>query len=170
MNWEAIGSIGEIVGATATVLTLAYLALQIRQTRKTQNQQNVIATADLYQQRTAMVVNMNNEILNCPPAIPIMQKIESGQPITEEEFSYYEMVFFNVFLYHENMHVQHELGLSPDGQWEQSLEALAILPSYPQFDRFWEKYSVRFRPAFRTLMDEQISYASRKRESSARPG
>jgi len=31
MNWEAIGAVGEIVGALATVLTLAYLALQIRQ-------------------------------------------------------------------------------------------------------------------------------------------
>ena len=31
MNWEAIGAVGEIVGAIATVFTLAYLALQIRQ-------------------------------------------------------------------------------------------------------------------------------------------
>jgi hypothetical protein len=33
MDWDAIGAIGEIVGATAVVLTLAYLATQIRQTR-----------------------------------------------------------------------------------------------------------------------------------------
>ena len=31
MNWEAIGAIGEIVGAAAVVGTLAYLAMQIRQ-------------------------------------------------------------------------------------------------------------------------------------------
>ena len=31
MNWEAVGSIGEIVGATAVVLTLIYLAVQMRQ-------------------------------------------------------------------------------------------------------------------------------------------
>ena len=34
MNWEAAGAIGEIVGAAAVVLTLAYLALQIRQSNK----------------------------------------------------------------------------------------------------------------------------------------
>ena len=33
MNWEAIGAVGELVGAAAVVLTLGYLALQIRQTR-----------------------------------------------------------------------------------------------------------------------------------------
>jgi hypothetical protein len=31
MNWEALGAIGEIVGAVAVVLTLGYLALQMRQ-------------------------------------------------------------------------------------------------------------------------------------------
>ena len=36
MNWEAIGAIGEIIGATAVVVSLVYLAGQIR----TQNRQN----------------------------------------------------------------------------------------------------------------------------------
>jgi hypothetical protein len=30
MNWEAIGAIGETVGALAVILTLIYLAFQIR--------------------------------------------------------------------------------------------------------------------------------------------
>jgi len=167
MNWEAISAIGEIVGATATVLTLAYLALQIRQSRKTQAQQNVIATADLYQQRTAMVANMVNMSLNNPTLVQIMRKIENGQTLTEEEYPYYENQLNGAFLYHENMHVQNELGLTPDGQWEQSLEVLAHLPNYPEFDRFWEKFSVRFRPAFRALMDERISFAKRQNESGA---
>ena len=34
MNWDAVGAIGEIVGALAVVLTLGYLAMQIRQTNK----------------------------------------------------------------------------------------------------------------------------------------
>jgi len=31
VNWEAIGAIGEVVGAVAVVLTLVYLAVQLRQ-------------------------------------------------------------------------------------------------------------------------------------------
>lgn len=34
MNWEAISAIGELVGAAAVVITLGYLALQIRQNTK----------------------------------------------------------------------------------------------------------------------------------------
>jgi hypothetical protein len=33
MNWEAISSIGEIVGATAVVVTLGYLAMQVKHSR-----------------------------------------------------------------------------------------------------------------------------------------
>ena len=35
MNWEAIGAIGEIVGAFGVIVTLIYLALQIKQNSKT---------------------------------------------------------------------------------------------------------------------------------------
>tara|TARA_B110000858_G_scaffold89247_1_gene103084 strand:- start:5179 stop:5370 length:192 start_codon:yes stop_codon:yes gene_type:complete len=31
MNWDAISAIGEIIGATAVVVSLVYLAVQIRQ-------------------------------------------------------------------------------------------------------------------------------------------
>lgn len=31
MNWDAIGAVGEVLGAVAVVGTLGYLALQIRQ-------------------------------------------------------------------------------------------------------------------------------------------
>ena len=37
MNWEAIGAVGEIIGAAAVVITLAYLAAQIRHNSKLAN-------------------------------------------------------------------------------------------------------------------------------------
>ena len=35
MNWEALGAIGEILGAAAVVVSLLYLGIQIRATRET---------------------------------------------------------------------------------------------------------------------------------------
>ena len=34
MNWDAIGAVGEIIGAIGVILTLFYLAFQIRQNTK----------------------------------------------------------------------------------------------------------------------------------------
>ena len=45
MNWEAIGAIGEVVGALAVLLTLVYLAIQIRQ--NTRQVENHLKTVDL---------------------------------------------------------------------------------------------------------------------------
>jgi hypothetical protein len=39
MNWEAFGAIGEILGAAAVVVSLAYLAIQIRR----QNEESRLA-------------------------------------------------------------------------------------------------------------------------------
>ena len=36
MNWDAIGAVGEVVGAIAVIATLVYLSLQIRQQDKSQ--------------------------------------------------------------------------------------------------------------------------------------
>ena len=46
MNWEAIGAIGEIVGAAAVVFTLFYLALQVRRSAR-QDQIESFQTAKL---------------------------------------------------------------------------------------------------------------------------
>ena len=42
MNWEAVGAVGELVGGLAVVLTLVYIAFQVRQSR-TQLDQNTRA-------------------------------------------------------------------------------------------------------------------------------
>ena len=49
MNWDAIGAVGEIIGALAVVVTLAYLAVQIRaSTRETEvNQWAVTGSNDI---------------------------------------------------------------------------------------------------------------------------
>ena len=40
MNWEAIGAVGEILGAIAVVLTLGYLAVQVRHAKNATADQN----------------------------------------------------------------------------------------------------------------------------------
>ena len=48
MEWEAVGAIGEIIGAFAVVLSLLYLAIQIRQTRINEMQTQLRDSYDSY--------------------------------------------------------------------------------------------------------------------------
>ena len=45
MNWDAIGAVGELVGALAVVLTLGYLALQVRHARNAAGDVNRLSRA-----------------------------------------------------------------------------------------------------------------------------
>jgi len=43
MNWEAIGAVGEILGAVAVLITLVYLAIQIRQSTAQQKREELVS-------------------------------------------------------------------------------------------------------------------------------
>ena len=47
MNWEAIGAIGEVMGALVVIVTLGYLAIQIRQNTRALRIQVNQSRADL---------------------------------------------------------------------------------------------------------------------------
>jgi hypothetical protein len=58
MNWEAIGAVGEIVGAVAVVATLLYLASQTRHTRTAVESSANIGTAEAHSRfRQALMTN-----------------------------------------------------------------------------------------------------------------
>ena len=51
MNWDPVGAIAEVCGALAVLVTLIYLAVQIRQ-------QNQVARAQVHQQRADSVIQL----------------------------------------------------------------------------------------------------------------
>ncbi len=60
LNWEAIGAVGEILGALVIVVTLAYLSAQVRESQKA-------TAADIYQMRAMSRAEAELQIaLNCP--------------------------------------------------------------------------------------------------------
>jgi len=61
MNWDAIGAIGEIVGAIAVVVSLAYLAVQIKQSNAASARAAVQELLDL-NDRIAESVGESEEI------------------------------------------------------------------------------------------------------------
>ena len=61
MNWDAIGAIGEMIGASAVVISVVYLALQIR---KQTHESRLAATRELNNQnvQSQTVITENAEI------------------------------------------------------------------------------------------------------------
>ena len=57
MNWDAIGAIGEIVGATAVVVTLIYLTTQIRQNTRQLASTSLQGLADRAENRLLLLAS-----------------------------------------------------------------------------------------------------------------
>jgi len=56
MNWEAIGAVGEILGAIGVIATLGYLAVQIRQNTKSNRQAAARSTLDTINRLNLVIV------------------------------------------------------------------------------------------------------------------
>src|SRR5262245_27091296 len=55
LNWEAVGAIGEILGALGVIATLLYLSVQIRQNTRHMGGEAVIAIAQITDKLTSEV-------------------------------------------------------------------------------------------------------------------
>ena len=78
MNWEAIGAIGEVLGALAVVITLIYLAVQVRQARMAQRLDSVRTNRT---ERRDYFTSVRDS-----PYIPgILARLEAGEEPTPEE-------------------------------------------------------------------------------------
>ena len=67
LNWDAIGAIGEILGAFAVVATLGYLAVQIRQSTR-------VAKAEISQRMSEQVQALDASILTSPEAGDLLDR------------------------------------------------------------------------------------------------
>jgi hypothetical protein len=90
VNWDAVGAVGEIIGAAAVLVTLIYLALQIRQNTY-QNRLNSI-----------QAINASNDSAFDPIYIPentvIFTKGQSSyEHLTEHEKVVFDMLMMRLF-------------------------------------------------------------------------
>ena len=93
MNWEAIGAVGEVVGALAVFLTLLYLARQVRDGSKQTRLNTTSNLASLSQESFAPIFNseQNQRIWH--------QGLDAPSELSEEElriyFTYMDRVFYS---------------------------------------------------------------------------
>ena len=95
MNWEAIGAIGEILGAAGVIATLAYLAVQMRQS-------NRLAKRAAVQSLLAGRVEMNRFLASDPALTDLVSKgAESPDELDEGEWRRFTGVFSTVIRHYE---------------------------------------------------------------------
>ena len=72
MNWEAIGAIGEIIGAIAVFVSLIYLAMQVRGSLK---QSRAMMASNITMEQSNVMASISND----RGLAEIFQKLEAGE-------------------------------------------------------------------------------------------
>ena len=106
MNWDAIGAIGEIIGAGAVAITLVYLTTQIRQN----NRSLVEATASSISDSLS---KLNGQLSASPELAEIFlrgrEDPDSLTPIEFERFRAFCMDLMNLAVYQDGLQDVHKV-------------------------------------------------------------
>ena len=146
MNWDAIGSIAEFIGAVAVILTLIYLALQTKH--------NVLAVNQSAQQNlvTEMGAAMGALFENPEVAEIYLKGISSYSSLTPLEKVRFSSLFHQFARVSEQAYLSFRAG-TLDAQVWQGLEAQVLdVFSSPGVQEWWVTREDWYSEAFRSLV------------------
>ena len=90
MNWDAISAIAELLGALAVIVTLIYLAVQLRQ-------QNTVTKAQIEQQRADSVIQLAT-VLSVTENRILYTKVVLDRSLTPADLSEEENIHLKIIL------------------------------------------------------------------------
>lgn len=151
MNWDAIGAVGELVGATAVLVTLIYLAVQVRQANSAGQRESFLG----------YVSELNNRLLEPqrdPEFVELFQRANRewssislrDQAVVSSVYSSYFFACQEVFALRESGDVDPALEYVAD-------QAVASILQMPGPATWWEHGRLFYSPSFRNHVDQLLA-------------
>ena len=150
MNWQALGAIGELVGAVVVFITLLYLAIQLRL--------NTRALRSSTFQDISASTAMNMQLIATTPGVAeLILKAQSGlDALADEERIRFGAMMMSTFRRMEAVYIHESLGaLEPrfaEGFKHSSLSALA----HTGISEWWGTAQSAFTKDFTLWVNTQI--------------
>jgi hypothetical protein len=141
MNWAALGAVGELLGALAVVLTLAYLATQVRQNSKSMK----VAAK---QEMTRQFSDYLDMLLNDDKLLEIHTNGVNDGELTALDKQKFNMLMLKSFWYFASMHYQSETHSLDQEDWVQSKSMIEGYCRQPGVKKWWGSRRTEFGPNF----------------------
>jgi hypothetical protein len=161
MNWEALGAIAELLGAVGVVVTLFYLAVQIRQNTKSvraatfqETMRDVSSLADLTT-KDPDLARVYLAGIDDLASLPIEDRVRFG-------------AFMLSFLRRiENLVYQTEQGMLDPDSWEGLREALRRIFAHPGTVAWWTRSQHAFNGPLRRFVERELLSGGRESPPAA---
>ena len=146
MNWEAIGAVGEILSALAVLVTLAYLAIQVRQNVKL-TKASIRESRTAASQRVLFAMREDAEII-----------VKTGERTPAEELRL-NLLYSAMFRDWEAYIYQKEQGLLDESEWLAIASAIRNSLKRELVRKIWDDrrniYSERLQDEVRKALEQQ---------------
>jgi hypothetical protein len=164
MNWEAVGAVGEAVGAAGVIISLLYLAVQIRgdarEKRAARTHDRSVATRDLL-----LTLASNPELSEI-----YSRGVRGLGSLDDTESSRFGALLLHVCRVWEDQFHQWSEGYLDSRVWDELAAAIEDFLSFPGWQAWWQTLSHWFGDQFRGFVDDKVaqsSVANTRAESSA---
>lgn len=148
MNWDAIGAIGEVIGALAVFLTLGYLAVQIRQNTKA-------VRASALDSSVNAVNAVRVAMFESAEVAAIYGKgLENPDELDDDEKVRFRLLLHTILWAVWNIYAQTEYGGLSKSIWAAQLPLLDRVINSRGGIWFWDQYRMEFDEKFREEVDK----------------
>jgi hypothetical protein len=149
-----LGSIGELLGSIAVLISLVYLAIQVKRNTET-------ARTSTYQSVVSEFSALNHAMAGTPDlSMLFVDAMENFAALKTDEKARMSQIFFVLFRNFENMYYQYSKGYLDDDVWMGWKRLMLTYHARPGFQTWWAVRSDTFSPLFvEFLRSEKIDKA-----------
>ena len=150
MNWDAIGAIGEIVGGLAVLVTLVYLALQIRQNTTQAKAASHHAISDSLNQIN-ILFGQSTEV-----SALYVKGMEDRSSLTNEQRWQFDAILRAYFHVCETMYFQSNVGTGDRGIVMAEERGMKIILTSSGGRESWKENPFGFSIEFRAYVEQFV--------------
>ena len=156
MNWDALGAIGDVVGAVAVIATLGYLAVQIRQ--------NTRSMKVFSNQLTDSSAATFNSLISQDKSTARLFRLGSQDlaNLDEDERVQFHFLMYQWFDFIHRCFQQHREGNMDESQWKGVAAGVPVILAEPGIAQWWSTYHFSYSAQFVEFVGKQASGAAAK--------
>jgi hypothetical protein len=163
MNWDAIGALAELAGALGVILSLAYLAVQIRQnTRQMENSARAARGAAYQNALSNYQSHLIPIALDAELAEIFLHGINNFGQLNETDAFRFNWLMGGYMTNLDNMYYQHQDGVVSAERWLSVQSQLRWFLAYQGFVAWWTGFDKStLSPDFVAIVDAEFKNIAR---------
>ena len=156
---QLLGNFGEFLSSIVVLVTVIYLAVQVRQTR-------LAVQSSSWQEGVNNIIDWNFRIAEDTELLDIFQRgMPDPDALTSPEQLRLALILASFMQQFHKWYLDNEKGLVEEKAWLGEAASMVSVLSAPGGARWWSEFNVPFTPEFRTYVDGRL----RDAQPSGRP-